>query len=177
MNDVKLIKPIIYEDDRGFFMESFNDKIEQQTGYKFVQDNHSRSKRGVIRGLHYQWNAPMGKLLRVVHGSGYDVVVDIRKGSSTYGKWEIFQLDDTNNHMLWVPPGFAQGFLALQDDTHLCYKTTALHNSEAEDAIHPLESGLDISWGDFPHKNIILSEKDKNAQTFKQYNQNPKFKI
>tara|TARA_R100001163_G_C5068290_1_gene208341 strand:- start:9580 stop:10113 length:534 start_codon:yes stop_codon:yes gene_type:complete len=177
MDSVRIIQPIIYEDDRGFFMESFNEKIEREIGYKFVQDNHSKSKKGVIRGLHYQWDTPMGKLLRVVHGSGYDVVVDIRKNSSTYGKWKLFELNDKNNNLLWVPPGFAQGFLALEDNTHLCYKTTSLHNGNAEGAIHPLESGLDINWGNFPHKNIILSEKDKNAQTFKQYNQNPKFKI
>ena len=172
--NVKIFDPIVYKDDRGYFMESFNQKIQNELNETFIQDNHSKSKKGVIRGLHYQWSKPMGKLLRVPVGSGIDVIVDIRKNSLTYGKWESFHLSDQNNKILWVPPGFAQGFLALQDNTHLCYKTTALHNNNTEGAIHPLKSGLNINWG-LSEQKIILSEKDKTAQTFNDYKLNPKF--
>jgi|TARA_R110001592_G_scaffold114664_2_gene314691 dTDP-4-dehydrorhamnose 3,5-epimerase len=170
----RLFYPTVYEDDRGFFMESFNDKIQNEINIPFLQDNHSKSKKGVIRGLHYQWDNPMGKLLRVPKGAGIDVIVDIRKDSPTYGKWERFNLNEYNHAILWVPPGFAQGFLALEEDTHLQYKTTALHNGNAEGAIHPLKSGLNIDWA-LPEKEILLSEKDKTAQTFEDYKSNPKF--
>lgn len=172
--DVKLFYPKVYEDDRGFFMESFNSFIQEKINQTFVQDNHSKSKKGVVRGLHYQWDKPMGKLLRVIKGTGLEVIVDIRESSSTYGVWSGFKLSDVNNAILWVPPGFANGFLALEDDTHLCYKTTALHNKKAEGAIHPLKSGLDIDW-QLPKEKILLSKKDKTAQNFMEYNQNPKF--
>tara|TARA_R110000796_G_scaffold68919_1_gene157572 strand:+ start:1017 stop:1562 length:546 start_codon:yes stop_codon:yes gene_type:complete len=172
--DVKLFNPTVYSDDRGFFVESFNQKIQDELNVNFLQDNHSKSKQYVIRGLHYQWDNPMGKLLRVVSGAGIDVILDIRKNSPTYGEYESFKLTDSNFNILWVPPGFAQGFLALEKNTHLCYKTTALHNGEAEGAIHPLKSGLDINWG-VPSNNILLSKKDTLAQNFNQYNLNPKF--
>jgi dTDP-4-dehydrorhamnose 3,5-epimerase len=117
----------------------------------------------------------MGKLLRVINGSGFSVVVDIRKNSSNYGEWVKISLDDIDNNILWVPPGFAHGFLALENNTHLCYKTTSLHNSNSEGAIHPLNSGLNIDWG-VDEEKIILSEKDSTAQSFEDYNKNPKFK-
>ena len=138
----KLFYPTVYEDDRGFFMESFNDKIQNEINIPFLQDNHSKSKKGVIRGLHYQWDKPMGKLLRVPKGAGIDVIVDIRKDSPTYGKWERFHLSE--------------------------------YNGNAEGAIHPLKSGLNIDWA-LPEKEILLSEKDKTAQTFEDYKLNPKF--
>jgi dTDP-4-dehydrorhamnose 3,5-epimerase len=172
---VKLIHPTIYKDDRGFFLESFNSKLQNEIKSKFLQDNHSKSKQGVLRGLHYQWDKPMGKLLRVINGSGFSVVVDIRKNSSNYGEWVKISLDDIDNNILWVPPGFAHGFLALENNTHLCYKTTSLHNSNSEGAIHPLNSGLNIDWG-VDEEKIILSEKDSTAQSFEDYNKNPKFK-
>jgi len=173
-NDVKLFIPAVYRDDRGYFTESYNQKIQDELNVTFLQDNHSKSKQYVIRGLHYQWDKPMGKLLRVVSGAGIDVIVDIRKNSPTYGEHQSFKLTDENFNMLWVPPGFAQGFLALEKDTHLCYKTTALHNGSAESSIHPIESGLDIDWS-IPDKAILLSEKDKTAQTFDDYKKDPKF--
>ena len=173
-DDVKVFIPKVYHDDSGFFTESYNQKIQDELNVNFVQDNHSKSKQYVIRGLHYQWYAPMGKLLRVVSGAGIDVIVDIRKNSPTYGKYESFRLSEDNFNILWVPPGFAQGFLALEKNTHLCYKTTALHNGNAEGAKHPIESGLDIDWG-IPNNAILLSEKDKTAQTFNDYNKDPKF--
>tara|TARA_R110000823_G_scaffold198966_3_gene330143 strand:+ start:56 stop:601 length:546 start_codon:yes stop_codon:yes gene_type:complete len=172
--DVKLFYPKIYEDDRGFFMESFNTHIQKKINQTFIQDNHSKSKKGVIRGLHYQWDKPMGKLLRVVKGTGLEIIVDIRENSKTYGLWSGFRLSDVNNAILWVPPGFANGFLSLEEDTHLQYKTTALYNGNAEGAIHPLKSGLDIDWV-LPEDKILLSEKDKTAQTFEDYKLNPKF--
>ncbi len=169
-----LFYPTVYEDNRGFFMESFNDKIQNIIKKPFLQDNHSKSKKGVIRGLHYQWNKPMGKLLRVPKGAGVDVIVDIRKNSPTYGEWESFQLNEYNHAILWVPPGFAQGFLSLEENTHLHYKTTALHNGSSEGAIHPFSSELNIDWG-LPKEKILLSEKDQTSQTFKKYKLNPKF--
>ena len=172
--DAKLFYPKVYADDRGFFTESYNQIIQDELGETFIQDNHSKSKAGVIRGLHYQWDRPMGKLLRVVKGSGFDTIVDIRKDSPTYGVHSTFMLSEENFAMLWVPPGFAQAFLALEDDTHLCYKTTALHNGDAEGAIHPTNSGLDIDW-QVPNDYIILSEKDTTAQTFAEYDENPRF--
>jgi len=172
--DIKLFNPTVYNDDRGFFIESFNQKIQDELNVNFLQDNHSKSKQYVIRGLHYQWDNPMGKLLRVVSGAGIDVVVDIRKNSPTYGEYESFKLTDSNFNMLWVPPGFAQGFLALEENTHLCYKTTALHNGDAEGAINPTNSGLNIDWG-VSNNNILLSKKDTLAQSFNDYDLNPKF--
>lgn len=173
--DIKLFTPNVYKDNRGFFMESFNHQIQDELNIEFLQDNHSKSKRGVVRGLHYQWDNPMGKLIRVAVGAGIDVLVDIRKDSSTFGEWESFKLSDKNNKILWAPPGFAHGFLALEDDTHLLYKNTALHNDKTEGAIHPLKSGLNINWGVPEHFQFHLSEKDKSAQTFTNYKLNPKF--
>ena len=172
--DAKLFYPNVYADDRGFFTESYNQIIQDELGETFIQDNHSKSKAGVIRGLHYQWDQPMGKLLRVVRGRGLDTIVDIRKDSPTYGVHSTTMLSEDNFAMLLVPPGFAQAFLALEDDTHLCYKTTALHNGDAEGAIHPTNSGLDIDW-QVPNDYIILSEKDTTAQTFAEYAENPRF--
>lgn len=172
--DAKLFYPKVYADERGFFTESYNHIIQDELGETFIQDNHSKSKAGVIRGLHYQWDRPMGKLLRVVKGSGLDTIVDIRKDSPTYGEHSTFTLSEENFAMLWAPPGFAQAFLALEDNTHLCYKTTALHNGDAEGAIHPTNSGLDIDW-QVPNDYIILSEKDTTAQTFAEYAENPRF--
>ena len=174
--DVKLFIPKVYNDDRGFFTESYNQKIQDELNVTFLQDNHSKSKQHVIRGLHYQWDFPMGKLLRVVYGGGVDVIVDIRRNSPTYGEHQLFELTDENFNILWVPPGFAQGFLSLKKDTHLCYKTTALHNESSEGSIHPTKSGLDIDWG-ISSDIILLSEKDKNSQSFNDYNKNPKFTI
>ena len=172
--DVLIFKPKIYSDDRGFFMESFNSIIEEEIGLDFVQDNHSKSHKYVLRGLHYQWDNPMGKLIRVVSGIGQDVLVDIRENSDTYGKYQSFELSEDNNHILWAPAGFAHGFLSLRDDTHLCYKNTALHNPVCEGAINPINSGLDIDWEVSSNK-IILSEKDRNAFSFQEYSTDVKF--
>lgn len=171
---VKIFTPKVYYDDRGFFLESFNKTIFEITGATFIQDNHSKSKKYIIRGLHYQWNEPMGKLVRVIKGRGIDVIVDIRHESSTYGQYEKVELSEDNFNIVWVPPGFAHGFMSLEDDTHLVYKTSAYYNSQADGSINPLCSDLNINWG-ISENYIILSDKDKNSQSFSQYNQNPKF--
>ena len=173
-DEVKIFKPEVYFDHRGFFTESFNNIIEEELNESFIQDNHSKSYKNVLRGLHYQWDKPMGKLLRVVSGSGLDVIVDIRKNSDTFGHWESFKLSEDNHHILWVPPGFAQGFLSFEDETHLCYKTTALHNSECEGAINPLDNNLNVDWS-IDSSSIILSDKDSLAQSFNDYTKLTRF--
>ena len=173
-DEVKIFKPEVYFDHRGFFTESFNNIIEEELNESFIQDNHSKSYKNVLRGLHYQWDKPMGKLLRVVSGSGLDVIVDIRKNSDTFGHWESFELSEDNHHILWVPPGFAQGFLSFEDETHLCYKTTALHNSECEGAINPLDNNLNVDWS-IDSSSIILSDKDSSAQSFNDYTKLTRF--
>lgn len=169
--NVILLKPTIYYDNRGLFLETFNAAlcdILKLSPQQFIQDNMSRSKYGVLRGLHYQYNPPMGKLVQVVRGSGLDVVIDIRKDSSTYGSHAKFNLSDENFHLLWVPPGFAHSFLTLTVDTCLCYRTTAMYNKSGEGNINPFDSDLNIDW-EIPIDQIILSPKDQNAQSFKQY--------
>ena len=125
--DVVLIEPKVFGDARGFFFESFNQKAFNEatgTNHQFVQDNHSRSAKGVLRGLHYQIQQPQGKLVRVVRGAVFDVAVDIRKSSPTFGRWVGAELSEDNQHQLWVPPGFAHGFLVLSDMADFLYKTT-----------------------------------------------------
>lgn len=172
--EVKLFIPNVYKDDRGFFTETFNSKIEDELGVKFYQDNHSKSKKNVIRGIHYQWDKPMGKLVRVVKGSGLDILVDLRKDSPTFGKSETILISDENFTIVWVPEGFGHGFLALEDDTHLCYKCSTIHNGASEGSIYPFDPTLNIQL-DIDITEAILSEKDKNAQSFEQYKLNPKF--
>ena len=173
-DDVIIFKPNVYKDERGFFMESFNSIIQEELNENFVQDNHSKSSKYVLRGLHYQWEKPMGKLVRVAKGRGLDILVDIKEHSNTFGQWQSFELSEDNNNILWVPAGYAHGFLSLEDDTHLWYKVTSLHNSECEGAINPINSGLDIDWG-VSTDNIILSDKDSLAQSFDTYTKNCKF--
>ncbi len=171
---VILLKPTMHHDDRGWFVETFNSslceklKLEPQ---QFVQDNMSYSRYGVLRGLHYQHNPPMAKLVRVAHGRGLDVVVDIRKNSPTYGKCAKFELSSSNCHILWVPPGYAHGFLALTDNTCLCYRTTALYNKAGEGTINPFDSTLNIDW-EINQQEIIVSQKDSVAQSFVEYTKN-----
>lgn len=168
---VFLLEPKTYTDERGAFVETFNSalcEILDVSPEHFVQDNMSISTFGVIRGLHYQSIPPMGKLVRVAHGRGMDVVVDIRKDSSTYGEYAAFELSGKNNRMVWVPPGYAHGFVSLTEHTILCYKTTALYNKAGEGSINPLDKTLNIDWT-IPSYHMILSEKDKNAQSFAEY--------
>ena len=161
--DVKLIEQDIFWDKRGFFYESFNQKqFNDALGYEvnFVQDNHSLSKRGVLRGLHYQ-NPPFvqGKLVRVIAGEVFDVAVDIRKGSETYGQWVGEVLSVTNKNQLWIPEGFAHGFLTLSEEAEFLYKTTNYYSIEHESTIHWQYNNFDIAWPDI-NIEIISSNKD-----------------
>ncbi len=146
--DVKLIEPRLIGDDRGFFMETWNDRDFAANGLPltFVQDNHSRSAAGVLRGLHYQVRQPQGKLVRVVAGAVFDVAVDLRRSSPTFGKWVGFELSADNKRMLWVPPGFAHGFLSLRDGTEFLYKCTDYYAPEHERSLLWNDPQLDIAW-------------------------------
>ena len=167
ISNLLIVDPQVFEDDRGYFFESFNErKFSEILGIdiKFVQDNESFSSEGVVRGLHFQ-NPPFaqGKLVRVIHGSALDVVVDIRKKSETYGKHYSVELSSTNKRMLWIPPGFAHGFLSKENDTIFSYKCTDFYNPESEASILWNDPDLNINWEvDDP----IVSNKDNNAPRF-----------
>ncbi|MBT7243760.1 MAG: dTDP-4-dehydrorhamnose 3,5-epimerase [Flavobacteriaceae bacterium] len=161
--DVKLIEPDVFEDERGFLYESFNQKkfneaIDQEI--IFVQDNHSKSSKGVLRGLHYQ-DPPyaQGKLIRIVAGEVFDVAVDIRKGSPTYGQWLSETLSEGNKKQLWIPEGFAHGFLTLSGEAEFLYKTTNFYSKEHERTIHWKRNDFGIIWPDVTGE-IITSNKD-----------------
>ena len=161
--DVKLIEPNVFEDKRGFFYESFNQqKFNEAIGkdITFVQDNHSKSSKGVLRGLHYQ-DPPyaQGKLIRIVAGEVFDVAVDIRKGSPTYGQWLSETLSEGNKKQLWIPEGFAHGFLTLSGEAEFLYKTTNFYSKEHERTIHWKRNDFGIIWPDVTGE-IITSNKD-----------------
>jgi dTDP-4-dehydrorhamnose 3,5-epimerase len=166
--DVKIIEPKVFGDSRGFFYESFNLKrFHETTGLdvEFVQDNHSKSGLGVLRGLHYQMEQPQGKLVRVISGKVFDVAVDIRQSSATFGQWVGEILSAENNRQLWIPPGFAHGFLVLTEGTEFLYKTTDYYAPEHERTIQWDDPDLAINW---PVKDLTarLSEKDQNGMSF-----------
>lgn len=146
--DVKLIEPAVFGDERGFFLEAWNARDFAAAGLEaaFVQDNHSRSEAGVLRGLHYQVQEPQGKLVRVTAGRVYDVAVDIRRSSLTFGCWFGAELSAANKRMLWVPPGFAHGFLTLEDGTDFLYKCTAFYRPEHERTIAWDDPAIGIVW-------------------------------
>ena len=164
--EVVIIEPKVFGDARGFFFESFNQKAFNEatgTNHQFVQDNHSRSAKGVLRGLHYQIQQPQGKLVRVVRGAVFDVAVDIRKSSPTFGRWVGAELSEDNQHQLWVPPGFAHGFLVLSDMADFLYKTTDYYAPQYERSILWNDSDLNIDW---PIGEPILSNKDRQGLKF-----------
>ena len=164
--DVVLIEPRLFGDDRGFFYESFNQaQFDAAVGreVKFVQDNHSRSVKNVLRGLHYQINHPQGKLVRVVQGEVFDVAVDIRKSSPTFGKWVGEVLSATNKRQLWIPEGFAHGFVVISDTAEFLYKTTAYYAPAEERCIVWNDSTLSVEWP--IDSNPILSAKDAQGRT------------
>jgi dTDP-4-dehydrorhamnose 3,5-epimerase len=147
--EVKLIEPRVFGDDRGFFFESFNEREFSdcvEGGVRFVQDNHSRSAKGVLRGLHYQIEHAQGKLVRAIEGTVFDVVVDIRRGSPRFGKWVGVELSAENRRQLWVPPGFAHGFVALTDSAQFLYKTTDYWYPEFERCIAWNDPDIGIAW-------------------------------
>ncbi len=160
--DVVLIEPRVFGDARGFFFESFNQRAFNEatgTNHQFVQDNHSRSSKGVLRGLHYQIQQPQGKLVRVVHGAVFDVAVDIRRSSPTFGQWVGEELSADNHRQLWVPPGFAHGFLVLSEMADFLYKTTNYYAPEHERCLLWSDPSVGICW---PNAGMLtLSEKDQ----------------
>ena len=173
--DVLIIEPRVFGDTRGFFYESFNQLAFNEatgTNHQFVQDNHSRSSKGVLRGLHYQIQQPQGKLVRVVRGSVFDVAVDLRKSSLTFGQWVGVMLSEDNCRQLWVPPGFAHGFLVTSDSAEFLYKTTDYYAPAYERCIVWNDPDIGIDW---PNIGIppSLSAKDQvgmllnNAEVFK----------
>ncbi|WP_416672410.1 dTDP-4-dehydrorhamnose 3,5-epimerase [Egbenema bharatensis] len=166
--DVLVIEPRVFGDDRGFFFESFNEKtFNEKTGanVRFVQDNHSRSAKNVLRGLHYQIEQVQGKLVRVVAGAIFDIAVDIRKSSPTFGLWVSCELSAANKRQLWVPAGFAHGFVALEEGTEVLYKTTDYYAPAHERCILWNDPDLAIDWG--LTEDPILSAKDQIGQTLR----------
>lgn len=168
---VMVLEPRVFEDERGFFFESFNERqfseaIDQQV--TFVQDNHSRSVMGVLRGLHYQLESPQGKLVRVVRGTVFDVAVDVRRSSPTFGRWVGVQLDAPGQRQVWIPPGFAHGFLVLSESADVLYKTTDFYAPEHEETIRWDDPAIGIDWpiADTP----IVSEKDAAGRSLETAN-------
>jgi dTDP-4-dehydrorhamnose 3,5-epimerase len=166
LSGVLVIEPKVFGDERGFFFESFNQRaFDGAVGHHvdFVQDNHSRSMRGVLRGLHYQLDPhAQGKLVRVAQGSAFDVAVDMRRGSPTFGRWVGVTLDTLSQRQLWIPPGFAHGFLALEDDTHFLYKCTGYHAQDCERSIVWNDPAIGIEWPDLGVP-PVLAAKDAAA--------------
>jgi len=168
--DVKLIEPKVLGDERGFFMETWNERAFREAGIAatFVQDNHSRSTKNTLRGLHYQIKQPQGKLVRVTRGEVFDVAVDLRTTSPTFGQWVGEYLSEDNNRMLWVPPGFAHGFLVVSDTADFQYKCTDFYAPEYERSIHWADPKLAITWRLDKNVEPIVSQKDDQAVSFAQ---------
>ena len=163
--EVLLIEPDVFGDQRGFFLETWNRERYLAAGFpdvSFVQDNHSRSCKGVLRGLHFQLNHPQGKLVQVVTGAVFDVAVDIRVGSPTFGKWVGYELTEENHRQLWVPPGFAHGFCVLSDMVDFTYKCTDLYRPDDEGGVAWNDPEIGIDW---PLEALNLSGKDQNYTT------------
>lgn len=168
ISDVLIIEPCIFGDERGFFYESYNEKVfQEKTGIqpKFVQDNHSRSLKNVLRGLHYQIQHPQGKLVRVVVGEVFDVAVDLRKSSPTFGKWVGCHLSAENKRQFWVPEGFAHGFLVLSEEAEFLYKTTHYYAPQYDRTLLWNDPDIGIDW--HLDGEPILSAKDKDGKRLK----------
>ncbi len=169
LDEVKIFEPTIFHDERGFFFESFNKTFFQEVinpKIEFVQDNHSKSSKGVLRGLHYQLDPfAQGKLVRVISGEVFDVAVDIRINSKNFGKWFGIKLSSDNKKLLWIPPGFAHGFLTLTDNAEFLYKTSNFYNKDSERSIIWSDPDININWG-IEFKPIV-SSKDKLAPFLK----------
>ena len=168
LGEVVVVSGRAFRDNRGFFMEVYRQDQFEELGLpgSFVQDNHSSSLKGVIRGLHFQWDPPMGKLMRVTRGAAFLVAVDLRIGSPTLGKWVGVDASAQNKKQVWAPASFARGFCALTDDTEVQYKCSGMYNSKAEAAIRWNDPEIGIEW---PMKDLIISDKDRNAQTLAQW--------
>lgn len=172
LGEVVVLVPEAFHDERGFFMESFRADQFKSLGlpHEFLQDNHSRSTRGVVRGLHFQYEAPMGKLMRVTVGSAYLVAVDIRKGSPTVGRCFGIEASAENRRQVWAPAGFARGFCVLSAIAEVQYKCTALYNQHGESGIRWDDPALAIPW---PLQDVKVSDKDRRAPTLEQWLQSP----
>jgi dTDP-4-dehydrorhamnose 3,5-epimerase len=168
LGEIVVLVPDVFEDERGFFMEAFRSDRFKELGlpHEFPQDNHSRSVRGVIRGLHFQWDPPMGKLMRVTYGRAFLVAVDIRRGSPTLGKWFGIEVSAENKRQVWAPAGFARGFCVLSDHADVQYKCTAIYNRDGEGGIVWNDPEIGIAW---PISDPILSLKDRKAPSFKEW--------
>ena len=168
LQDVVVVLPDIFQDSRGFFTETYRADQFKELGLptEFVQDNHSKSAKGVVRGLHFQWEPPMGKLMRVTAGAAFLVAVDIRKGSPTLGKWVGIEASAENRKCVWAPAGFARGFCALADGTEIQYKCTGIYNSGAESGILWNDPAIGIEW---PLADVAVSDKDGRARTLEQW--------
>lgn len=170
INDLYIIEPTVYGDDRGYFMETYNAEEFKESGLDmtFVQDNQSKSRKGVLRGLHFQYNHPQGKLVRVIKGEVYDVAVDLRKNSSTYGKWYGVILSNENKRQFYVPKGFAHGFLVLSEEAEFTYKCTDFYHPEDEGGILWNDPDIEVDWPIKDIDDIILSEKDRKWKSLKE---------
>lgn len=167
-----VVEPTVFEDNRGFFMETFQENDFKEAGYdlKFVQDNQSKSSKGVLRGLHLQLKYPQGKLVRVIKGEVFDVGVDLRGDSPTYGKWFGAVLSEENKKQLYIPPKFAHGFVVLSDEAEFLYKCTEFYHGEDESGIKWDDEDIAIDWPLDGIDEIILSDKDKELKSFKESN-------
>jgi dTDP-4-dehydrorhamnose 3,5-epimerase len=172
LGEIVILAPEISEDERGFFMETYRADQFKALGLPtdFVQDNHSRSKQGVLRGLHFQYEPPMGKLMRVTYGRAFLVAVDLRKGSPTLGKWWSTELSAENKKWMWAPASFARGFCVLSEWAEVQYKTTGIYNGQTDISIQFDDPDIGIKW---PISNPQISERDKKAITFGQWLQSP----
>lgn len=181
LGDVVVLVPDIFQDSRGFFMETYREDKFKEMGLPshFVQDNHSRSARGVVRGLHFQWEPPMGKLMRVTSGTAFLVAVDIRKNSPTLAKWVGVEASAENRRLVYAPAGFARGFCVLSESAEIQYKCTGVYNNKGESGVLWNDSAIGIEWP-ISAAQVELSEKDKKAQTLAQWLAKPEsdhFKI
>jgi dTDP-4-dehydrorhamnose 3,5-epimerase len=172
LNGLLVLKTDVFTDDRGFFMETFRTDAFASLGLPttFAQDNRSRSKKGVLRGLHFQWDPPQGKLVRVAQGVAYLAMADIRRKSPSFGSWFGTEVSADSGTILWVPPGFANGFCAISEVVDIEYKCTTLYNSRAEGSIRWNDPTIDIRW---PTGNPIISERDAAGQTLDDWLQKP----
>lgn len=177
---VCIIEPTVFGDNRGYFMETYSQKDFEELGlnYNFVQDNQSKSKKGVLRGLHFQKENSQAKLVRVIKGEVFDVAVDLRPGSKTYGKWEGVRLSEENKKMFMIPRGFAHGFLVLSDEAEFTYKCDDIYNPTAEGGLAWNDKDVAIDWpfGDIKQEDLITSEKDAKWPSLKELSKTDLFK-
>jgi dTDP-4-dehydrorhamnose 3,5-epimerase len=172
LQEVMVLVGKTFEDARGYFMETYREDQFREMGLpeSFAQDNQSYSRKGVVRGLHFQWDPPMGKLMRVTHGAAFLVAVDLRLGSPTLGRWVGIEATAENRKQVWAPASFARGFCALTDDVEVQYKCTGTYNAKTESAIRWDDPGIGIEW---PLRDVLISEKDRDAQTLAQWLASP----